>query len=378
MRARLGRRVLMLLLGVPAPDRRPPVRAPRFAEYPLRRRVAAGLLGVSLERASTAGQDAEEAEATALNGHEGTEFYELTLVPEHDLPPSTVDWSVLEADSTKRPVGLHVVLAGALGVAALLTGVSLAVGGLLPDEAAGPLFGIWDTTEQGSVIDVAEPLEVGDCVVVSWKSARFESEPRLRGDPTCAAEPDGQVIAVVDAVTVAEAWWDGPAQCERRTEELRAKLADVRSFAIVPTPETFEAAGRHTACLVLGAHGPVYGPLGTHRKLGSSFADTANMQKRDCLDVRSSRDARLVSCSGPHDEKVLGFAELDADVSLAEARDESDDACARDVPPRDYGFDPLTYEAASWTSEGPWKSGTHIVVCTVVKKNGGVMAGDES
>lgn len=43
----------------------------------------------------------------------------------------------------------------------------------------------------------------------------------------------------------------------------------------------------------------------------------------------------------------------------------------------DYGFDPSVYTAGSWTSEGPWKNGTHFVVCTVRRQNGGTMEGDE-
>ena len=89
-------------------------------------------------------------------------------------------------------------------------------------------------------------------------------------------------------------------------------------------------------------------------------------------------DARLVSCKDPHDEQVLGFTRLGREVTYAEARTESDTVCAKDVPPRDYGFDPSVYASGSWTSEGPWKSGTHFVVCTVRRQNGGTMEGDES
>jgi serine/threonine protein kinase len=154
-------------------------------------------------------------------------------------------------------------------------------------------------------------------------------------------------------------------------------LADVRGYAVVPSDSGFEAAGRRTACLLLGGHGPMYGPIGDRRRFGTAFPDIATMQRRDCLDVRSNRDARLVPCGGPHDEVVLGFARLGRGVTLAEARTASDAAWAREVPPRDYGFDPSVYEAGSWTSEGPWKSGTHIGVCTVRKQNGGTMEGTE-
>jgi hypothetical protein len=216
-------------------------------------------------------------------------------------------------------------------------------------------------------------------VLADWPGGtRFAGTPRLSLAPTCRDEaPDGQVVAFVEAASAEEARKLGPVRCEERTRELRDRLADVRSHAVVPSGTGFEAAGRRTACLVLGAHGPLYGPLGERRRFGTAFADTATMQKRDCLDVRSNREARLVPCGGRYDQQVLGFTRLGADVTLAEARTSSDAACARDVAPRDYGFDPSVYEAGSWTSDGPWKSGTHVVVCTVRRQNGGTMGGTE-
>ncbi|MFI6654358.1 protein kinase [Streptomyces sp. NPDC050523] len=232
----------------------------------------------------------------------------------------------------------------------------------------------------GTAVGLAKPLRDGDCVLADWPdSGRFRGTPRLRLVTACSdGPPDGQVMAFVTAASADEARKRGPARCEERTQEVRERLADVRSVAVVPSDGGFQAAGRRTACLVLGAHGPVYGPLDAHRKAGSAFADTANMQRRDCLETRTNRDARLVSCSGPHDEQVLGFTRLGQGVTLARARTESDSACAKDVPPRDYGFDPSLYTSGSWTSAGAWKSGTHFVVCTVRRQNGGTMEGNES
>ncbi|MFG1668365.1 protein kinase [Streptomyces sp. Y7] len=270
-----------------------------------------------------------------------------------------------------RPRVLHAVLAGLLGLALAGAGVWYAL-----SQEAGT-----GGTERpyGDAVGLGAPLRDGDCVLADWPgAAAFQGTPRLNLDTGCGEKaPDGQVMGFVAAASAAEARQEGPAACEERTQDLRGRLADVRSFAVVPTEAGFEAAGRRTACLVLGAHGPVYGPLGAHRRPGMPFADTATMQRRDCLDVRSHRDARLVSCAEPHDEEVLGFTRLGADVTLAEARTESDTACAREVPPRDYGFDPSVYTAGSWTSEGAWKSGTHFVVCTVRRQNGGTMEGDE-
>lgn len=270
-----------------------------------------------------------------------------------------------------RPRILHAVLAGLLGLALAGGGAWYAM-----DRESGRRG---SERPYGDAVGLQDPLKEGDCVLADWPGASaFQGTPRLRLDPGCRElAPDGQVMAFVAAASAAEARREGPAACEERTEAIRERLADVRGFAVVPSEAGFEAAGRRTACLVLGAHGPVFGPLGEYRKAGSAFADTATMQRRDCLDVRSRRDARLVSCADPHDEQVLGFTRLGADVTLTEARTESDTACAREVPPRDYGFDPSVYTAGSWTSEGSWKNGTHFVVCTVRKQNGGTMEGDE-
>ncbi|UIR16524.1 septum formation family protein [Streptomyces spinosirectus] len=269
------------------------------------------------------------------------------------------------------PRALRAVLAASLGLV-------LALGGVWYATAHQESGGGAKAKPYGSAVGLAEPLKDGDCVLADWPdSARFQGTPRLRLD-ACGNVPDGQVMAFVQAASADEARKLGPGRCEERTQEIRERLADVRTVAIVPSGDGFEAAGRRTACLVLGAHGPVYGPLGAHRKPGTSFTDTANMQRRDCLQARTNRDARLVSCAGPHDEQVLGFTRLGQDVTLGRARTESDAACAKDVPPREYGFDPSVYTSGSWTSAGSWKSGTHFVVCTVRRQNGGTMEGEES
>ncbi|MFE7270966.1 protein kinase [Streptomyces sp. NPDC057623] len=271
----------------------------------------------------------------------------------------------------RRPRILHAVLAGLLGLALAGAGVWYAMARESDPGGTGRPY--------GDVVGLGAPLRDGDCVLADWPGATaFQGTPRLSLDPSCREQaPDGQVMAFVTAASAAEARQEGPAACEERTEEVRERLADVRGLAVVPTEAAFEAAGRRTACLVLGANGPVYGPLDRHRQEGAAFADTATMQRRDCLRVRSRRDARLVPCADPHDEQVLGFTRLGADVTLSEARTESDTACAREVPPRDYGFDPSVYTAGSWTSEGAWKNGTHFAVCTVRRQNGGTMEGDE-
>ncbi|MFE2415467.1 septum formation family protein [Streptomyces hokutonensis] len=272
-----------------------------------------------------------------------------------------------------RPRLLQSVLAGLLGLVLALGGVWYAMAHQPPGKGTAK-----NSPPYGTTVGLSAPLKDGDCVTADWPGGHlFRGTPRLAVDADCRTTvPDGQVMAFVFTASAGEARKVGADRCAQRTQAIREKLADVRGYAVVPTNAGFEAAGHRTACLVLGAHGPVYGPLGSHRALGSAFADTSTMQKRDCLDVPSNRAASLVSCAGKHDQEVVGFTRLGADVTLAQARTRSDAACARDVPPADYGFDPSVYQAASWTSQGPWKSGTHFVVCAVRKQNGGTMEGD--
>ncbi|MET7476542.1 protein kinase [Streptomyces sp. NPDC005648] len=291
------------------------------------------------------------------------------------LMPGPVPVSAPGRHRRELPRALRAVIACFLGLLLALGGVWYAMAHQTKGGDGGT-----KAAPYGTAVGLAEPLRDGDCVAADWPdSARFQGTPRLTLVSPCQGKaPDGQVMAFVKAASADEARRSGPARCEERTQEVRERLADARTVAIVPTDDGFESAGGRTACLVLGAHGSTYGPLGAHRKPGSAFVDTSNMQRRDCLETRTNRDARLVPCSGPHDEQVLGFTRLGEDVTLAEARTESDSACAKAVPPRDYGFDPSVYTAGSWTSQGPWKSGTHFVVCTVRKQNGGTMEGDES
>ncbi|MFJ9663105.1 septum formation family protein [Streptomyces sp. NPDC101219] len=274
-----------------------------------------------------------------------------------------------------RPYTLRALLAGGLGLALSLGGAWYA----LADRTGGG--GGPAALPYGEAVGLAEPLREGDCVLADWPTARrFAGAPRLTVDPSCADRaPDGQVMAVVEAASAEEARDHGAARCEERTRQARERLADVRWVAVVPPAEGFEAAGRRTACLVLGAHGPVSGPLGDRRRFGTEFADTATMQRRDCLDATPRGTARLVPCGGRYEEQVLGFTRLgEEDVPRAGAgRGAAVEACAREVPPRDYGFDPSLYVSGAWTSDKSWQTGPQVAVCTVKRRNGGTMEGTE-
>ncbi|MER7057116.1 septum formation family protein [Streptomyces sp. NPDC000351] len=292
-------------------------------------------------------------------------------------PSSTPADRRTSAASAASPAGhrrprlraLRAALAGGLGLSLALGGAWYALADRAADGAGAPY---------GDAVGLVTPLRDGDCVRVRWpEGTRFTGTPRLTADPACrGGTPDGQVMAFVPASSAEEARELGPVRCEERTREVRGRLAGVRGVAVVPAEDGFETALGRTACLVVGAYGPLHGPLGRHREPGTVFADTATMQRRDCLDERSARQARLVSCSGRYDAQVLGFTRLAPGVSLAEAPAAADTACARRVPPRDYGFDPSLYESGSRTAAGAWKSGSHLVVCTVRRRNGGTMEGN--
>ncbi|WP_329334329.1 septum formation family protein [Streptomyces sp. NBC_00663] len=354
MRAPLWRRVLMMFFGAaPGDGVREELPAPRFGEYPLQRRVVAGLLGVPLPSAGT---------RVPFTAAEVADAHEPCMVAE--LPAL-----VLSAGPERKRRGgglVRAVLAGAVGVAAV-GGVALGLMQWRSGEA--------ELTGPGAVVEVGTPLAVGDCVVAAWPGGvRFDGVPRLTEESTCTTYPDGQVLAVVPAESAAEARREGPVKCEQRTRKARAKLPDVRSFAVVPTRATFQGAGRVTSCLVLGAHGPVYGPLDAFRKPGYSFLGTANMQKGDCLDVVSSRSARLASCSQPHDEEVLGFARFGSDMTFGQIKGDPGRYCEIAVPPAEHGYASSAYSAGSWVSELSWESGAHYVVCTVRRADGAAMA----
>ncbi|MFF3486568.1 protein kinase [Streptomyces sp. NPDC002701] len=244
-----------------------------------------------------------------------------------------------------------------------------------------PPDGKSDAKPYGDAVGLTEPLVDGNCVSTKWAEVPFTGDPRLKpvqclGDGS--EETYGQVMDVFEAGSAEDARSGAAAQCEQRTEETRKKLADVRSYAVVPTAEGFEAAGRRVACLLLDARGkPLYGPVGDNRPLGMVFKDTATMQKRDCLDRVSDTGAELVSCAGPHEEQVLGFHRMGPDTTFEEARREGTDACQENVPPADYGYDPSIYASSSWVGRSAWNSGTHFVVCTAIRQDGGTMEKDE-
>ncbi|MFJ2261147.1 serine/threonine-protein kinase [Streptomyces sp. NPDC087844] len=262
--------------------------------------------------------------------------------------------------------------------AVLATALGLALAGGGAWYAMANLPGDGDAKPYGDAVGLSEPLVDGNCVATKWTGTPFVGDPELRVVKCLSEETYGQVMAVFEAASAQDARAAGAARCEQRTEDTREKLADVRSYAAVPTSEGFGTAGRRVACLLLDARGkPLFGPIGDRRPAGMRFSDTATMQKRDCLDRISDNRAGLVSCEGPHQERVLGFHRMSPDTTLAQARRRATAACREEVPPNDYGYDPNIYTGSSWVGNSAWTSGTHFVVCTAIRKDGGTMEKNE-
>ncbi|BBC38274.1 hypothetical protein SGFS_095680 [Streptomyces graminofaciens] len=275
--------------------------------------------------------------------------------------------------SDKRSRVGRVVLAGLLGLLLAGVGVLYAVGYL---PLTGGIGGDKDRP-YGDLVGLNQPLHEGDCVSATWPDTPFTGVPALQRVQCVGSLTEGQVMAVYKPGSAEEAASDGFTQCEERTKEIRDRLADVRSYAILPTEKGFETAGERVACLVMGAHRPLYGPLGEYRKPGLRFTETANMQKQDCLQTISDNTAKLVSCEGPYNEKVLGFTRLDPQLTYGKAEKKAEDACVKNVRPEDYGYDPSRVTTGYWISGSAWKRSSHFVVCTVAAQNGDTMEGDE-
>ncbi|WP_149824040.1 serine/threonine-protein kinase [Streptomyces tailanensis] len=267
-------------------------------------------------------------------------------------------------------------VATALGLTLLVGGAWYAMGNLPGGDGGSG----GEALPYGEAVGLAEPLKDGDCVDVTWTAARFEGTPRLRLVPQCTGSAvDGQVMAFYEASSAEDAEAGGAALCEQLTEEDRGNLVDIRSYPVPPTDDGFDAAGHRVACLLLGERRPVYGPIGRHRQVGSTvFVDAATMQKQDCLEPISETKVRLVSCQGPHQQKVLGFHEMPAGTTYEEATTKALAACARNMPPEEYGYEDAVTGSQYWISEDGWKKGAHYVVCTVISSSGGTMEGEEA
>ncbi|MFF4349854.1 protein kinase [Streptomyces sp. NPDC001530] len=259
----------------------------------------------------------------------------------------------------KRPRALQ-------AVAAVLLALGLTAGGVwyaMAHRAELPY---------GAEVGLSEPLRQGDCVLGDpplWTAAQV---PRLQLDPTCKdGRPDAQVMNVYKAPSYEAARRDGAHQCQERTKDTADKLAfNVKSMAVVPTREGFDATGGTVACLLAGKWGPVYGPLGNLRPYGMTFEDATQMQRDDCLghvggDARVSTHFELVACDKAHVGQIVQITQVKPYVPGKDAEAQANDQCAVDAPPERYKVSPHTYWSHGLRSKGLWAKGHYLVVCSL-------------
>ncbi|MEU9212663.1 protein kinase [Streptomyces sp. NPDC048415] len=224
----------------------------------------------------------------------------------------------------------------------------------------------------GDTVGLSEPLRRGDCVVGDphlWKAATVA---HLRLDPTCEEmRPEAQVMELYKFRSYEAARHDGAHQCQERTKDTADRLAwNVKSMAVVPTREGFEATGGTVACLLAGKSSPVYGPLGDLRSYGMTFQAATQMQRGDCLghaggDARVITHFELVACDKPHGGRVVQITHLTAYQPDEDPDAQADDQCERDARPEKYHVDPTTHWSHGLHSEGLWADRYYLVVCSL-------------
>jgi serine/threonine protein kinase len=264
------------------------------------------------------------------------------------------------------------------GLAALLLALGLAAGGVWYAVANKPV------KPYGTTVGLSEPLRKGDCVRGDPPPSEVAGVPPLTLDPSCKdMVPDGQVMGLYKASSFEDASSRGAARCAELTKETAGKLAwHVRSMAVVPTREGFDSAGGNVACLLVGKHGPVYGPLGELRPYGMTFEDATQIQREDCLghvdgDARASTHYDLVACDKEHTGRAVQITHLKTVTSGQDADAAADTQCAKDARPGEFGFPSATYFSHGLRSTGLWGKKYYLVVCAIERLDKTPMRGGE-
>jgi hypothetical protein len=263
------------------------------------------------------------------------------------------------------------------GLAALLLALGLTAGGVWYAMARKAVLPYGDT------VGLSEPLRSGECVRGVPSPASVAGVPHLELSPDCKESPDGQVMELYKAPTYEVAKRRGSDVCEERTKKTAGKLAwNVKSMAVVPTRRGFDTTGGNVACLLVGEHGPVYGPLGNHRSYGTPFKDPAQIQKEDCVghvdgDALTNTHYELVACEKDHAGRVVQITHLKTDATGDAANAKADEQCAKDAPPENYRYSSDVYWSHGLRSATRWANGYYLVVCSIEHLDKTLMHGDE-
>ncbi|OIJ69715.1 serine/threonine-protein kinase [Streptomyces mangrovisoli] len=228
----------------------------------------------------------------------------------------------------------------------------------------------------GEQVGLQKALQPGDCVHVVWTGTAFASRPNL-GVVNCAHDnPDGQVMAVDSASDYADASAHGAQRCGDRTRQTAASLPDAQGYALLPTKAGFTAAGRGTACLVLGRTVPIGGDIGNFRDAQSNVWAT-EMSVGDCwmyVDHKDYFTATLNDCKDQHTDQVIGFTDAPRSLTYKNALGQAAKLCSNKFASTwAPGSDRVVY--GYMTSEVQWNQGYSRVVCTVARYDHGEWAG---
>ncbi|WP_019063893.1 serine/threonine-protein kinase [Streptomyces prunicolor] len=218
----------------------------------------------------------------------------------------------------------------------------------------------------GEDVGLKKALQTGYCVHAVWTGTAFASRPNL-GVVSCAHDvPDGQVMAVDTASDFADARDHGAERCAGKVREAAGSLADAGVYALTPTEAGFGAAGRGTACLVLGRHVPIGGEIGRFRSTGSNVW-TTEMSLGDCwsyVDHKTYFTATLTDCADQHTDQVIGFVTAPSTMTFQEALQQGNKLCGNKFESTwAPGSDRSVFGYLS--DESNWKAGFNSVVCTV-------------
>nr|WP_308801033.1 septum formation family protein [Streptomyces polyasparticus] len=242
-----------------------------------------------------------------------------------------------------------------------------------PPSPTGPVY------PYGEEVGLKKPLQAGDCVNVVWSGTPFKSGANL-GVVACGAEDslaDGQVLALETHASAQEAGDQGAERCAGQVGPIAEALPDAGVHAVVPTKEGFEAAGRATACLVLGEHAAIGGEIGRFRDDGQMLF-TNQMSVGDCLryddSVKDAEGYRLTDCAEQHELQVIPGAAAPGGMSWTKVSEEAWKVCGNKyesawAPGGDhavFGFAPY---------EEDWKDGMKTLVCLVGRTDGTAFTG---
>ncbi|MFH8411393.1 septum formation family protein [Streptomyces sp. NPDC018019] len=280
-----------------------------------------------------------------------------------------------------RPVAVAavVVLIAATGTLLALTAGGSGTGkgqGQETPSASPPASHSAAVFPYGQSVGLTEPLTTGDCVSAVWAGRPLASVPNL-GVVDCGDGNNAQVVAMMDFPSVEAARSGAARQCARQADEVAGRLPDAGAYAVVPTAQGFEAAGRRAACLVASRHIPFNGEVGRFRDNGIDL-NLQQMAVGDCWTYKEKKDtfqALLASsCSESHTDQVVGFVEAPQGMSADRAFKSANDLC-RNRFDAAWAPDDDTAVLGYVINTTDWKNGFRQVVCTVGRADGKPVTG---